>query len=619
MKKKSSSRSAFFGWRIPVALFLGGVFVALFATANPQVLTRERAHDLDARVRAANQASIAPSGSVQQAWVARYNGTGNASDEAKAIAVDGAGNVYVAGRSQTANFDDDYVTIKYNTNGQQQWLARYDSGFGDSATAIALDGSGNVYVTGTSSGDYLTIKYNSVGQQQWIARYNGPGNLGDEANAIAVDNSGNVYVTGSSYDPNTIYDYATIKYNSAGQQQWVARYDGPANNDDEATAVAVDNTGNVYVTGYSSPTGSSQDYDYATIKYNSAGQQQWVARYNGPGNFTDVATAIAVDGSGNVHVTGRSVGSPGAGFSGDYATIKYNSAGQEQWVARYNGPLGNGSDAAAAIAIDGAGNVYVTGESDGISSAFDYATIKYNSTGQQQWVARYNGPANSEDIATAIVLDGAGNVYVTGGSVNTNGLPDYATIKYNSAGQEQWVARYDGPANDEDDANAIGLDASGNVYVTGMSWGTGDFDYATIKYVQGAPPTPTATATASPTATATFTPTPTATHTPTPTATASHTPTATPTVTPSVTPTATATATPTATFTPTPTASPTPTATPTATATPTPTPTPTPCTGRCSPTPRPRPTSSARPTPPPRLTPPPTPAGSPRPTPAPRL
>jgi hypothetical protein len=89
-------------------------------------------------------------------------------------------------------------------------------------------------------------------QQGWVARYDGPGNYDDEATAVAVDGSGNVYVAGFSFDPNTDYDYTTIKYNSAGQQQWIARYDGPINYTDKATAIAVDASGNVYVTGASS-------------------------------------------------------------------------------------------------------------------------------------------------------------------------------------------------------------------------------------------------------------------------------------------------------------------------------------------------------------------------------
>ena len=141
----------------------------------------------------------------------------------------------------------------------------------------------------------------------------------DEAKAIAVDGSGNVYVTGQLAVQDIVDDYATIKYNSAGQQQWVARYDGPADYSDQATAIAVDGSGSVYVTGRSYGSGSS--YDYATIRYNSSGQQQWVARYDGPVNYEDAATAIAVDGSGSVYVTGASYGSES---DYDYATIKYS-------------------------------------------------------------------------------------------------------------------------------------------------------------------------------------------------------------------------------------------------------------------------------------------------------
>src|SRR5207245_295507 len=105
-------------------------------------------------------------------------------------------------------------------------------------------------------------------------------------------------------------------------------------------------------------------------------RQEWVARYNGPGNYEDKATAIALDAAGNVYVTG---GSWGSGTDFDYATIKYDSNGNQLWVARYNS--GNGGDSATAIAVDGAGNVYVTGWSSGGSTLIDYATIKYDSNG----------------------------------------------------------------------------------------------------------------------------------------------------------------------------------------------------------------------------------------------
>jgi len=414
-------------------------------------------------------------------WVSRYNGPGNDDDIARSIVVDGSGNVYVTGRSYGSGTSYDYCTIKYNSSGDTVWVRRYNGpgNSDDYAYSIALDGSGNVYVTGYSTGsgtgsDYCTIKYNSAGVQQWVARYNGPGNGSDGAYSLAVDNSGNVYVTGYSFGSGTNYDYCTIKYNSSGIQQWVARYNGPGNGDDVAYSIAVDGSGNVYMTGWI--IGAAEDY--CTIKYNSSGVQQWVAIYSGPFSW-DRANSIAVDGSGNVYVTGYS-----SGTYFDYCTIKYNSSGVQQWVARYNGP-GNGSDGAYSLAVDNSGNVYVTGYSFGSGTSSDYCTIKYNSSGVQQWVAIYNGPGNSDDVARSIVVDGSGNVYVTGYSTGNGTNYDYCTIKYNSSGVQQWVARYNGPGNWNDEAFSIALDGSGNVYVTGYSKGSGtNEDYCTIKYLQ---------------------------------------------------------------------------------------------------------------------------------------
>jgi len=292
----------------------------------------------------------------------------------------------------------------------------------DRAYDIAVDVSGNVYVTGVSAAhwreeNYVTIKYDSLGVEQWIVNYNEPG-VASGASAITVGTTGNVYVTGWSYSPDTSSDYATIKYNSLGVKQWVARYNGPGDDYDEASAIAIDSSENVYVTGYS---GTYPDYDYATIKYNSMGVEQWVKRYDGPGDDWDEPSDIAVDGSENVYVTG---GSYGSGTSSDYATIKYNSMGVEQWVARYNGP-GNSDDVANSISVDTSNNVYVTGGSMCLGTKNDYATIRYTTSGKEQWVIRYNGPGSSNDNAVSLAVDKTGNVYVTGSSGGY-----YATIKY---------------------------------------------------------------------------------------------------------------------------------------------------------------------------------------------
>jgi len=369
--------------------------------------------------------------SVDTAWVRRYNGPGNDWDNACAIAVDGFGNVYVTGVSDGSGTSWDYATIKYDSSGNELWVQRYNGpeNYSDWAWAIAVDGSGNVYVTGRSYGsgtdnDYATIKYDPDGNQLWVQTYNGPGNYSDYAYAIAVDGSGNVYVTGVSYGSGTSTDYATIKYDPDGNQLWEKRYNGPANNHDYAWAIAVDGSGNVYVTGRSYGSGTYEDY--TTIKYDPDGNQLWEKRYNGLANLYDEALAIAVDGSGNVYVTGLSVGSDT--FT-DYATIKYDPDGIQLWEKTYNGP-GNNHDNAYAIAVDDSGNVYVAGASYGSGTDYDYATLKYDPQGTQLCVKRYNGPANDWDNVFAIAVDGSGNVYVTGKSVGSGTDYDYATIKY---------------------------------------------------------------------------------------------------------------------------------------------------------------------------------------------
>ena len=428
------------------------------------------------------------SAGVEQ-WVARYNGPANSDDYASSLAVDDQGNIYVTGYSDGSVTNYDYATVKYNSSGVVQWVARYNGivNSSDIARSITVDDLGNIYVTGNSPGpgtssDYATVKYNSAGVEQWVARYSGPG-IYDIAYSLTVDSQGNVFVAGSSLVSGYNYDYATVKYNSAGVMQWVARYDGPATlySDDYFSSLALDDQGNIYVTGYSRNLGN--DYDYATVKYNSAGVVQWDTRYNGPENSMDEANSLVVDDQGNVYVTGNSWDS---GTYYDYVTAKYNSAGIEQWTARYNGQ-GNSIDEVNSLVVDDQGNVYVTGGSGGTGTGYnDYGTVKYNSAGVEQWVVRYNngGYVNTWDEATSLVVDDQGNVYVTGYSVGDGTYYDYATVKYNSAGVEQWVSRYNGPGNSHDRTNSLAVDDQGNVYVTGYSWdlGTNDKDYATVKY-----------------------------------------------------------------------------------------------------------------------------------------
>lgn len=424
----------------------------------------------------------------ERIWVDQFEGTKSHWDFATKLVIDQDENVYVTSSSYISGSYWDYLTVKYNSEGVEQWTARYDgpANSDDIATAISIDEKGNIYITGYSEGtgtsrDYATIKYDQHGRELWVARFNSPENSVDEATAIRVDPNGNVYITGYSYSSKTSFDYITVMYDEKGIEQWTSSYNGPKNSFDWAIDLEIDNEGNIYVTGHSEGVGSG--YDYATVKYNFRGKEQWIVRYNGTGNYWDWVTDLAVDHEGNAHVTGYSSGSS---FNKDYATIKYRADGDEQWVSRYNGP-GNNNDCARALAIDAEGNVYVTGNSYGRFTSVDYATVKYDADGIEQWVSRYNGPVGGFNIPNALTIDQNSNVYVTGWSYNTGSFIDFATVKYTGDGDQEWIARYSDGKRTQNYATSLALDRDDNVVVTGHSGGKGWNKYTTVKYRQKAP------------------------------------------------------------------------------------------------------------------------------------
>jgi hypothetical protein len=416
-------------------------------------------------------------------WVRRYDGPASSIDEAFAIAVDDSGNVYVTGKSWGGSTGYDFATIKYYPDGDTAWIRRYNgTGNGDDrASAIDLDESGNIYVSGPSYGsgtddDYLTIKYYPDGETAWVRRYNGMGNSEDNVSAMTVDFLGNVYITGYSTGSGSDFDYTTIKYYPNGDTAWVRNYNGAGNGKDNAVSIVLDNSDNIYVTGYCQ--GSGTYADYTTIKYYPNGDTTWVRTYNGPKNSWDYASDIAIDAFDNAYVTGYSYNNQ---TDFDYLTIKYYPNGDTAWIRRYDGEA-NSVDEATSIALDGDGYIYVTGRSLGNFTDFDYLTIKYFPDGNIDWIRKFDGTVD-DDRAYDIAMDDSGKVYVTGTTGYGTGVENFATVAYYPNGDTAWVRSYDGPAGGSDHASAITVDHSYNIYVTGVSEGSGTtYDYATIKY-----------------------------------------------------------------------------------------------------------------------------------------
>lgn len=410
-------------------------------------------------------------------WVSNYNGTSNLADAGKAIIKDNSGNLYVTGFSVNSGTFQDYTTTKFNPSGVQIWTAVYNgsANSADQAYLISLDNSGNVivsgYTTGTiSSTDITTIKYNSDGVQQWVSNFNGNGNFKDVPYSMKVDQSGNIYITGQTYGgAPTNYDMVTIKYNSSGAEQWVSTYNGTGNGNDVANSIDADLSGNVYVTGSGFET-SSNSFDYITIKYNLSGQLEWIAKYNGSSNFIDVSNDIAVDNSGNIYITGSSY----VQFY-DFATIKYNNAGVQQWVSRYNGPT-NGNDEANTILLDVAGNVFVSGNGRINGTFNDIILVKYNNSGVIQWQRNYNGPGNAQDSSASAIIASDGGIVITGFYTGPGLTKDIATLKFSNSGVQEWAAIYNGSGNGEDIGYSVVANNTGEYFVAGKVFRTNTND-----------------------------------------------------------------------------------------------------------------------------------------------
>ncbi|MBK6410189.1 MAG: SBBP repeat-containing protein [Flavobacteriales bacterium] len=451
---------------------------------------------------------------------------------------------FQAGRSVATRFilEEDLLQFELGTYDRTQpltidpariWATYYGSGNDDAAYSTAVDGSGNVYLAGqtkssgsiasgghqnTIGGNYdaFLVKFDASGVRLWATYYGG--GLEDGGYSCAVDGSGNVYLAGYTKSTTAIasgghqgtlggdQDAFLVKFNASGVRQWGTYYGGTAY--EFGACCTVDGSGNVYLAGSTSSStaiasGGHQNtyngnYDAFLVKFDPAGVRQWGTYYGGTNG--ENGNACAVDGSGNVYLAGQtnSTGSIAAsghqgsfgGGTGDGFLVKFNSSGTQQWGTYYGGA---GNDFGHACAADGSGNVYLAGEatsttaiaSGGLQNTkgggIDAFLVKFNTSGTRQWGTYYGGTAS--DMGRSCAVDGLGSVFLVGQTASTGGIAnggyqnmlgggtDAFLVKLTAGGSREWSTYYGGSGAESGLSGAV--DTNGNIHFAGYTNSSG--------------------------------------------------------------------------------------------------------------------------------------------------
>ncbi len=376
-------------------------------------------------------------------WTDLYDGPNHGDDTAAFIAAGTNGDVWVTGESMryaTNSLLSDVALLRYASNGAPLWTNRYTSADtnGDSPTGLVVDGSGNAYLkltstywppsgNGTPLGDTI-IKYDALGNpvrtNLFPADAPDSGQAPHDAEAFAPDAAGSLFVAGVTGSNNFHSGSALVKFSADGAPLWT-NYQAFGFLSLFRT-VLIDGGGDVIVTGESYTTNFT--LEYVVAKYSGAtGDPVWTNTMAGPNYDGGNVPQTLLTPGGDVLLVGGAIGTSSLGL---YQIMRLASNGLPLWT-NLNADFGTNGSELDAAAVDNAGDLYLAGNAPNpTNNSADFITMKYSSSGQAVWTNRYDGPAGLGDYPSALAVNGAGEVMVTGQSADLDGVFECDTVGY---------------------------------------------------------------------------------------------------------------------------------------------------------------------------------------------
>ena len=393
-------------------------------------------------------------------WV-RQAGT-YSKDYTHKVAVDSEGNVITAGytygsfNGQTNQGSYDAFLIKYDKNGNKQWIKQFGTSGSDGIFAIVTKGT-DIYVAGFTSGEFsnndnngsydaFIAKFDKDGNKKWIKEF-GTSSY-DFALAITIDDYNNIYVAGITYgtfdgeNRKGSYDGFVAKFNSSGVKQWIKQFG--TSRSEYLRAIGIDSSNNIYVAGYTYGSfDNSNNYywnsDGFIAKFDSSGVNQWIKQFGT--SSSDYIKSLAIDINDNIYIVGYTYGSfDGQSNNGSYdgMLVKYDSSGTKIFEKLIGTSARDKFD---DIVIDSNNNIYISGYTYGLINRFgnkfgryDGIIVKTDTNGNKIWAKQFG--TSRSDYTRGIATDG-NDVYITGmtygefDNFNNKGWVDNFVIKVN--------------------------------------------------------------------------------------------------------------------------------------------------------------------------------------------